>query len=79
MAEENQTTEDVSRETTLESYSQAQESADINDQTDRPEWLPEKRQIINTIILKELRKSIGSSGEIVVGHQEQMHGYGVTT
>jgi hypothetical protein len=42
MAEENQTTEDVSRETTLESYSQAQESADITDQTDRPEWLPEK-------------------------------------
>ena len=42
MAEENQTTEDVSRETTFESYSQAQESADITDQTDRPEWLPEK-------------------------------------
>lgn len=45
MAEENQTTEDVSRETTLESYTQAQESADTTDTTDitdRPEWLPEK-------------------------------------
>ena len=39
MAEENQTTEDVSRETTLESYSQAQESADITDKlTDGGYW-----------------------------------------
>ena len=46
---------------------------------DRPEWLPEKRKVINTIILKELRQTISTSGEIIVSHQEKMHGYGITT
>jgi len=41
MDEENQTTEDVSRETTLESFSQTQESTP-EVAVDRPEWLPEK-------------------------------------
>ena len=62
MAEENQTTEDVSRETTLESYSQAQESADI---TNRPEWLPEKFKSEKDLAeaYSNLEKKIGQKEE----------------
>tara|TARA_R100000654_G_scaffold41411_1_gene67511 strand:+ start:2953 stop:3714 length:762 start_codon:yes stop_codon:yes gene_type:complete len=68
MAEENQTTEDVSRETTLESYTQAQESADTTDTTDitdRPEWLPEKFKSEKDLAeaYSNLEKKIGQKEE----------------